>query len=193
MKHAILCFLLICILTACGAETAAEEQPKVMPTPKATAELVIREVIEPTEISEELATPEKVVRELKTVEPFIVPDPGNETAESEQNVQNPEVKVSESDNEPSLQYYGTCRITFYCPCSQCCGSWGNATASGAMPTAGWTAANGSLPFGTLVEIDGHTYCVEDRGVGSDEFDIFVSDHGEALARGLYYTEVYIVG
>lgn len=96
------------------------------------------------------------------------------------------------DPEPASHYYGSCRITFYCPCSQCCGSWGNATASGAMPTAGWTVANGSLPFGTKVIIDGHTYCVEDRGVGSDQFDIFVNSHQEALDRGLYYTDVYIV-
>lgn len=90
------------------------------------------------------------------------------------------------------RYYGECRITHYCPCAQCNGSWGNATASGAMPTSGWTVANGSLPFGTKVEINGHIYCVEDRGVGGDQFDIFVDSHSEALARGLYYTSVYIV-
>lgn len=95
--------------------------------------------------------------------------------------------------EPAMDYYGECRITFYCPGSCCCGQWAGApTASGATPTAGWTVANGSLPFGTQVVIDGHTYCVEDRGVGSDQFDIFVNDHSEALARGLYYTDVYLV-
>ena len=95
--------------------------------------------------------------------------------------------------EPETSYYGRCRVTFYCNCSQCTGQWaGGPTASGATPTAGWTVANGSLPFGTQVVIDGHTYCVEDRGVGSDQFDIFVNDHSEALARGLYYTDVYLV-
>ena len=94
--------------------------------------------------------------------------------------------------EPATTSLGSCRITFYCPCSTCCGTWGNATASGATPTPGWTVANGALPFGTKVIIDGHTYCVEDRGVGADQFDIFVSSHSEALARGLYYTEVQIV-
>ena len=87
---------------------------------------------------------------------------------------------------------GSCRITFYCPCSACCGSWGNATASGATPTAGRTVANGSLPFGTRVIIEGQEYVVEDRGVGADQFDIFVNSHDEALRRGLYYTEVKIV-
>ena len=103
-----------------------------------------------------------------------------------------ELAAEEAEPEPASHYYGSCRITFYCPCSQCCGAWGNATASGVMPTAGRTVANGSLPFGTRVLIDGVEYVVEDRGVGSDQFDIFVNDHGEALARGLYYTDVFIV-
>ena len=95
--------------------------------------------------------------------------------------------------EPAMDYYGNCRITFYCAGSCCCGQWaGSQTASGATPTAGWTVANGSLPFGTKVIIDGHTYCVEDRGVSANQFDIFVDSHDEALARGLYYSDVYIV-
>lgn len=94
--------------------------------------------------------------------------------------------------EPATHLYGNCRITFYCACESCCGSWGNATASGVMPTPGRTVANGSLPFGTRVVIDGLEYVVEDRGVGSDQFDIFVSSHQEALGRGLYYADVYIV-
>ncbi len=94
--------------------------------------------------------------------------------------------------EPEPSYYGRCRITFYCSCTSCCGSWGNATASGVMPTPGRTVANGSLPFGTRVVIDGVEYVVEDRGVGSDQFDIFVGSHQEALDRGLYYADVYIV-
>lgn len=94
--------------------------------------------------------------------------------------------------EPPMTYYGNCRITFYCPCSTCCVSWGNATACGVMPTAGRTVANGSLPFGTRVMIDGIEYVVEDRGVGDFEMDIFVASHQEALNRGLYYTDVFII-
>lgn len=90
-------------------------------------------------------------------------------------------------------YYGNCRITFYCPCAQCCGSWGNATASGARPTAGRTVACGDLPFGTRLLIEGHEYVVEDRGVGAQQIDIFVNGHQEALDRGLYYTDVWIIG
>lgn len=96
-------------------------------------------------------------------------------------------------NKPPANYFGNCRITHYCSCSQCCGKWGNATASGVPPTTGRTVANGSLPFGTRVLINGQEYVVEDRGVGSDQFDIYVGSHQEALDRGLYYTEVYVIG
>lgn len=91
--------------------------------------------------------------------------------------------------------YNVCTITHYCGCSVCCGSWGNATASGATPTAGWTVANNVLPFGTLVEINGHTYCVEDRGDSNMDdywFDIYCGGHQEALDRGMYSAEVYII-
>ena len=95
--------------------------------------------------------------------------------------------------EPAMDYYGKCRITFYCAGSCCCGQWaGGPTASGVMPTAGRTVANGVLPYGTRVLIEGHEYVVEDRGVSGDQFDVFVSDHQEALNRGLYYADVYII-
>ena len=105
----------------------------------------------------------------------------------------PAEEVNTAETAPETAYYGACRITFYCSCSQCCGQWaGGATASGAMPTPNHTVANGSLPFGTKVIIDGQEYVVEDRGVDGDQFDIFVSDHQEALERGLYYADVYLV-
>lgn len=151
----------------------------------AAAPLYIRETIKPTEIERDNG---KLVpmRDLRMMDGLLKPkEPEPEPEPTPEPTPEPEPVAT--------SYFGNCRITFYCPCSQCCGSWGNATASGAMPTAGWTVANGSLPFGTQVIIDGHTYCVEDRGVGGDQFDIFVNDHGEALARGLYYTDVYLVG
>lgn len=143
-------------------------------TETTAAPLYIKETIEPTEVERDsgILVP---MRDLRMQDGLIEP------------------KEPEPEPEPSVYYYGACRITFYCGCSQCCGSWaGGPTASGATPTAGWTVANGSLPFGTKVIIDGHTYCVEDRGVSANQFDIFVDSHDEALARGLYYSDVYIV-
>lgn len=105
----------------------------------------------------------------------------------------PAEEVNTAENASETAYYGACRITFYCPCGQCCGQWaGGATASGTTPTAGRTVANGSLPFGTRVIIDGQEYVVEDRGVDANQFDIYVDSHQEALERGLYYSDVYII-
>ena len=89
--------------------------------------------------------------------------------------------------------YGVCTISHYCNCSQCCGKWaGGGTASGTTPTAGRTVA-ADLPFGTRLLINGHEYIVEDRGVSGMWIDIYCDSHEEALQRGLYQTEVYIVG
>lgn len=114
----------------------------------------------------------------------------DETPEAEEI---PAEEVNTAENAAQPTYYGVCRITFYCGCSQCCGQWaGGPTASGAMPTPGRTVANGVLPYGTRVLIEGQEYVVEDRGVSGDQFDIYVADHQEALNRGLYYADVYII-
>lgn len=97
-----------------------------------------------------------------------------------------------SGSDGSVRLWGTCTITFYCPCSRCCGTWaGGATASGTVPEAGRTVA-ADLPFGTRLMIEGHEYVVEDRGVGGMWVDIFVDSHTEALQRGMYQAEVYII-
>ena len=97
-------------------------------------------------------------------------------------------------DEHDLIYLGIWTVTFYCNCEICCGQWaGGPTASGTMPTAGWTIACGEdIPFGTILLINGHEYCCEDRGVPSGCVDIFVGSHEEAEALGLYYTDVYLV-
>lgn len=91
------------------------------------------------------------------------------------------------------ELYGKCRITFYCPCEACCGEWaGGPTASGVMPTADHTVA-ADLPFGTRLRIDGQEYVVEDRGVSGMAVDIFVDSHAEALRRGMFESDVFIIG
>lgn len=95
---------------------------------------------------------------------------------------------------PEMEYLGDWTISFYCPCSECCGEWaGGPTASGTMPSAWWTAATGDLPFGTILYVDGlGTFEVQDRGTGYGWLDIYVSSHDEALANGLQTRAVYIV-
>lgn len=94
--------------------------------------------------------------------------------------------------EPAKHLYGNCRITHYCPCARCCGKADGITASGVPATVGRTVANGSLPFGTRIQINGSEYVVEDRGVGDFTIDVFVAGHQEAWDMGEYYADVYII-
>lgn len=97
-----------------------------------------------------------------------------------------------TDGKQSL---GRFKITHYCPCYYCTGSWGGShTASGTVPTAGRTIAvdPGVIPLGSQVIINGHVYTAEDTGgaIKGNKIDIFVSDHSTALIYGVYYAEVY---
>ena len=130
----------------------------------------------PANIIEELRTPEKVVTIVQT-------------SEEMEHV----VAAEEEPPAPAMHLYGNCRITFYCPNSCCCGAYASGiTASGVPVQANHTVACGDLPFGTRLLIDGQEYVVEDRGVGAQQIDIFVWSHQEALDRGLYYTDVWIL-
>lgn len=208
-------------LTGCGVETIASMPIEPDDTAEAVYEAeehplaTVDEIMSTKGIGEPLKAAEKEVEIETQDEPELVAeetveeDPVEEVADSNDETAEADGSGDSEDDglteevadgpvntapEPVSTYYGNCRITFYCSCSACCGAYaGGPTASGAMPTAGWTVANGSLPFGTQVIIDGHTYCVEDRGVSGDQFDIYVSNHQEALNRGLYYTDVYLVG
>ena len=87
-------------------------------------------------------------------------------------------------------YLGTFTLTAYCNCAQCCGTAGNLTASGTVPTAGRTVAMAGVPFGTQLLINGHVYTVEDLGTPYGHVDIYFNSHSEALAFGLQSAEVY---
>ena len=99
---------------------------------------------------------------------------------------------SSSDSGSSSQgtYLGNFMLTGYCNCAQCCGTAGNATASGVMPTAGHTVAMAGVPFGTQLLINGTVYTVEDLGTPYGHVDIYCSSHSEALSFGLQYADVY---
>lgn len=86
------------------------------------------------------------------------------------------------------------KITAYCPCAKCCGKTTGITAMGTRATAGRTvAASSKFSFGTKLNINGHTYTVEDRGgaIKGNKIDIFVNSHAEALAWGVRYLPVSI--
>lgn len=86
------------------------------------------------------------------------------------------------------------KITAYCPCAKCCGKTTGRTAMGTRATAGRTvAASSKFAFGTKLNINGHTYTVEDRGgaIKGNKIDIFVNSHAEALAWGVRYLPVSV--
>lgn len=97
---------------------------------------------------------------------------------------------SDSSNSGQGTYLGNFTLTAYCNCAQCCGTAGNATASGAMPTSGHTVAMAGVPFGTQLLINGTVYTVEDLGTPYGHVDIYFDSHAEALSFGLQYADVY---
>ncbi len=135
-------------------------------------------LLQKPEIIAELQTPEKVVSEIKTCEDIDIIEAQEETTDG-------------------WQYFGVCTVSHYCNCSICCGQWaGGGTASGVAPTPGRTVAHNYLPFGTRVLINGVEYVVEDRGddnmSGGMWFDVFCGSHSEALQKGLYNADVYVI-
>lgn len=92
-------------------------------------------------------------------------------------------------------------VTHYCACAKCCGSNANGiTASGKQVSAGMVAMSSYYPFGTLIEINGVMYTVEDRGGSGIEnnrarVDIYVPDHNQALRLGRFKTTatIYRIG
>ncbi len=95
-----------------------------------------------------------------------------------------------------LTYVGDWTVTFYDDCPECVGQYAGMmqTASGNVPTAGWTVAAGpSYPFGTILYIEGFGYYeVQDRGVSDGWVDIYVNDHSEIPSYGMTSAAVYIV-
>lgn len=86
------------------------------------------------------------------------------------------------------------KITAYCSCAKCCGKTNGITAAGTRATAGRTvAASSKFALGTKLNINGHTYTVEDRGgaINGNKIDIYVNSHSEALAWGVRYLPVSV--
>ena len=97
---------------------------------------------------------------------------------------------SESSDSIQGKYLGNFTLTAYCNCAQCCGTAGNLTASGTVPTAGRTVAMAGVPFGTQLLINGTVYTVEDLGTPYGHVDIYFDNHSDALSFGLQTAEVY---
>lgn len=97
------------------------------------------------------------------------------------------------ESQPTLTSLGTFTITYYCPCSACCGKTDGITKSGVKAISNHTiAAPSNFEFGTILVINGIEYTVEDRGsaIIENHIDIFVESHEQALQNGVKQFEVY---
>lgn len=144
---------------------------------------------------------------LKSLYEFQLPEPKVEVLEK--------AVVVEAESEDVKTLWGSCRITAYCSCEKCCGKWalnrpidenGNQIVNGARGTrltAGYSVAC-SLPFGTILEIDGleGRFEVEDRTAQSIQekyngytVDIYFDDHQtcyDYLSGKPEWMDVYIM-
>lgn len=141
--------------------------------------------------------------EEEPTEPIEVPPVTEPTIEEtiSEEVQSTEVtEVTEVTDvtEPEHEYIGEFKLTAYCPCSSCCGQWADGiTSTGVTAQADRTIAVDPkvIPYGTEVVINGNTYVAEDCGgsIKGNRIDIYFNTHSEALAFGIQYANVYIIG
>ena len=94
-----------------------------------------------------------------------------------------------SQQEAAQTQEQTFTVTAYCPCEKCCGAYANGyTATGEKATQGVTIAADPdvLPMGTEIELDGHTYTVQDTGgaIAGNRLDLYFDSHEDALRWGV---------
>ena len=111
-----------------------------------------------------------------------------------------ERSVTSASEDPVQWQTVQMRVTAYCPCSKCCGSYSDGvTASGHKISQGdrFVAADKVYPFGTEMIIPGYkdsqTVEVLDRGgaIRGNRLDVFFNSHQEALEWGVRYLDVKI--
>lgn len=103
----------------------------------------------------------------------------------------------QEEEQPKDIYAGEFEITYYCPCTDCCGKTDGITASGTLAQEGITVAADwdILPLGSKIYIEGIGYrTVEDKGgaIVGQSLDVFVNSHTEALELGRHKADVWIV-
>ncbi|MBO7449815.1 MAG: 3D domain-containing protein [Clostridiales bacterium] len=185
--------LAIFIATGCGvSEPIMDASGEI---PETAEEVTIYEVesfSEAPKVEEPIESTEIKMDVLEDIEEVTETPHSDEELAVEPTEEIEEIEEVEEPQE-NKTFYGTCTITHYCNCSICCGQWaGGNTASGVPPQAGVTVACGDLPFGTEIEINGSCYIVQDRGVPGQWIDIYCGSHDEALQRGMYTADVYII-
>ena len=87
-----------------------------------------------------------------------------------------------AEEERSKYWITHVKLTAYCSCYYCSEQWGTKTSTGKRCISGRTIAvdPNIIPYGSIVEIDGHKYVAEDcgGGVNGHHIDIYVDSHAE---------------
>lgn len=119
----------------------------------------------------------------------------SEIKEASAETRNSSTEVSYTELTGKETFLGEFTITGYCGCDAC-SSGHNLTYSGTVPKANHTLSADLtvLPIGSKVWIDGIIYTVEDMGssVNGQTVDIFYDNHEDALAKGTYASDVYLI-
>ena len=120
-----------------------------------------------------------------------IPSATEDSGQTLETVVVPPVVVLPSDGPQETQETRTCvfTVTAYCPCEKCCGEYANGyTATGEKAIQGVTIAADPdvLPMGTEIELDGHTYTVQDTGgaIAGNRLDLYFDSHEDALQWGV---------
>ena len=112
----------------------------------------------------------------------------------------PEPIITEPQKE--VISLGEYKLTAYCPCEKCCGSWAlnrpNGIvygASGNELKSGYSIAvdPSVIPYGTEVIINGVTYRADDCGgaIEGNRIDVYFDTHEGAVELGVRYADVFI--
>nr|DAJ94255.1 MAG TPA: lytic transglycosylase [Caudoviricetes sp.] len=97
--------------------------------------------------------------------------------------------------------HATFKVTYYCGCSKCCGTYSGGSESVAYGAAGRALESfvsvavdpGVISLGTvLYDVHGNTYRADDTGgaIKGNRIDVFVGDHEEALKLGIKEMELW---
>lgn len=111
--------------------------------------------------------------------------------------------------ENKKESLGEFKLTAYCSCEKCCGEWAlnrpkdeNGKdivygSTGTILVAGTSIAvdPSIIPYGSQVEINGHTYTAHDTGgaIKGNRIDVYFDNHQDALNFGVQRAEVFLIG
>lgn len=111
--------------------------------------------------------------------------------------------------ESKKESLGEFKLTAYCSCEKCCGKWAMNRpkdengkdivygSTGTVLVAGTSIAvdPSVIPYGSQVEINGHTYTAHDTGgaIKGNRIDVYFDNHQDALNFGVQCAEVFLIG